>query len=110
MPSFKPSSKPSLKPSLQPSRQPSRQPSAQPTTQPSAQPSAQPTARSYVKLIEDNTVIIVGAISGSIAFMAIIYKTHKYLVLREKKRQQTEDIFRNKPCIEKDLDERAYLL
>jgi hypothetical protein len=30
--------------------------------------------------------------------------------LREKKRQQAENIFGNKPCIEKDLDERDYLL
>jgi hypothetical protein len=74
-----------------------------PSTNPSATPSAMPSSMPY-------TWIIVGAVAGTIAASAAIYKMNDIYNCCNKKAPLAEEVFKNKPCITRNLDESDYLL
>jgi len=99
-PSYEPSQQPSHKPSPLPTHQPTRQPSSHPSVQPSSQPSGQPSQPLFSTT--DYTIMIIGIIAGVIALPMVI--SHYCFQTRIK------NVFENKDCTERDLDERDYLL
>jgi hypothetical protein len=103
-PSYEPSQQPSPQPSQQPSQQPSHQPTHQPTQQPTGQPSSHPSGQPSQPLFSttDYTIMIIGIIAGVIALPLVI--SHYCFQTRIK------NVFENKDCTERDLDERDYLL